>query len=97
MRCDQSVPDGFGGTEPRITCNAYLTTQRKAWDVLSDFWSAMLWLSEISHHFRGDSYCYGGGYYRRHRNYRCGTVLPEHGTGRRAGGLGTVGQPAGGP
>ncbi|EHU9433189.1 hypothetical protein KZD00_004019 [Escherichia coli] len=21
--CDQSVPDGFGGTEPRITCNAY--------------------------------------------------------------------------
>ena len=39
--CDQSVPDGFGGTEPRITCNAYLTTQRKAWDVLSDFCSAM--------------------------------------------------------
>ncbi len=37
--CDQSVPDGFGGTEPRITCNAYLTTQRKAWDVLSDFCS----------------------------------------------------------
>ncbi|ELK4978780.1 host specificity protein J, partial [Escherichia coli] len=25
----------------RITCNAYLTTQRKAWDVLSDFCSAM--------------------------------------------------------
>ncbi|ECI2239142.1 host specificity protein J [Salmonella enterica subsp. enterica] len=39
--CDQSVPDGFGGTEPRITCNAYLITQRKAWDVLSDFCSAM--------------------------------------------------------
>ncbi|HHZ5492231.1 TPA: host specificity protein J, partial [Escherichia coli] len=39
--CDQSVPDGFGDTEPRITCNAYLTTQRKAWDVLSDFCSAM--------------------------------------------------------
>ncbi|HIA8559271.1 TPA: phage attachment tail tip protein J [Escherichia coli] len=39
--CDQSVPNGFGGTEPRITCNAYLTTQRKAWDVLSDFCSAM--------------------------------------------------------
>ncbi len=33
--------DGFGGTEPRITCNACLTTQRKAWDVLSDFCSAM--------------------------------------------------------
>ncbi len=41
QNCDQSVPDGFGGTEPRITCNAYLTTQRKAWDVLSDFCSAM--------------------------------------------------------
>ncbi|WP_414650975.1 phage terminase large subunit family protein [Escherichia coli] len=39
--CDQSVPDGFGGTEPRITCNAWLTTQRKTWDVLSDFCSAM--------------------------------------------------------
>ena len=41
QHCDQSVPDGSGGTEPRITCNAYLTTQRKAWDVLSDFCSAM--------------------------------------------------------
>ena len=26
---------------------------------------AMLWLSEVSHHFAGRSYCYGGGYYRR--------------------------------
>ncbi|HDO7424664.1 TPA: host specificity protein J, partial [Escherichia coli] len=41
QHCDQSVPDGFSGTEPRITCNAWLTTQRKAWDVLSDFCSAM--------------------------------------------------------
>ncbi|WP_097475081.1 phage attachment tail tip protein J [Escherichia coli] len=41
QNCDQSVPDGFGGTEPRITCNAWLITQRKAWDVLSDFCSAM--------------------------------------------------------
>lgn len=39
--CDQPVPDGFGGTEPRITCNAYLTDQRKAWDVLGDFCSLM--------------------------------------------------------
>lgn len=39
--CDQWVPDGFGGTEPRMTCNAYLTTQRKAYDVLSDFCSVM--------------------------------------------------------
>ncbi|EJQ5834302.1 host specificity protein J, partial [Escherichia coli] len=33
--------DGFGGTEPRMTFNAYLSQQRKAWDVLSDFCSAM--------------------------------------------------------
>ncbi len=39
--CDQTVPDGFGGTEPRMTFNAYLSQQRKAWDVLSDFCSAM--------------------------------------------------------
>lgn len=39
--CDQPVPDGFGGTEPRITCNAYLTDQRKAWVVLGDFCSLM--------------------------------------------------------
>ncbi|EOP8907544.1 host specificity protein J, partial [Escherichia coli] len=39
--CDQRVPDGFGGTEPRMTFNAYLSQQRKAWDVLSDFCSAM--------------------------------------------------------
>ncbi|BDY94534.1 hypothetical protein MUTS15_31910 [Escherichia coli] len=29
------------GTEPRMTFNAYLAQQRKAWDVLSDFCSAM--------------------------------------------------------
>ncbi|HCN0060653.1 TPA: host specificity protein J, partial [Escherichia coli] len=39
--CDQTVPDGFGGTEPRMTFNAYLAQQRKVWDVLSDFCSAM--------------------------------------------------------
>ncbi|WP_423740901.1 phage attachment tail tip protein J [Escherichia coli] len=39
--CDQRVPDGFGGAEPRMTFNAYLSQQRKAWDVLSDFCSAM--------------------------------------------------------
>ncbi|EEP4096328.1 host specificity protein J, partial [Salmonella enterica subsp. enterica serovar Typhimurium] len=39
--CDQPVPDGFGGTEPRMTLNAYITTQRKAYDVLADFCSVM--------------------------------------------------------
>ncbi|HIB6751316.1 TPA: phage attachment tail tip protein J [Escherichia coli] len=39
--CDQTVPDGFGGSEPRMTFNAYLSQQRKVWDVLGDFCSAM--------------------------------------------------------
>ncbi|HDN6462075.1 TPA: phage tail protein [Salmonella enterica subsp. enterica serovar Dublin] len=39
--CDQMVPDGFGGMEPRMRCNAWLTTQRKAHDVLADFCSLM--------------------------------------------------------
>ncbi|HCM1914667.1 TPA: host specificity protein J [Salmonella enterica subsp. salamae serovar 28:r:e,n,z15] len=39
--CDQMIPDGFGGTEPRMTFNAYLFTQRKAYDVLADFCSVM--------------------------------------------------------
>lgn len=39
--CDQMVPNGFGGMEPRMTCNAWLTTQRKAHDVLADFCSLM--------------------------------------------------------
>ena len=39
--CDQMIPDGFGGTEPRMTFNAYLATRRKAYDVLADFCSVM--------------------------------------------------------
>lgn len=39
--CDQRVPDGFGGQEPRMTLNAYMTTRRKAYDVLADFCSVM--------------------------------------------------------
>lgn len=39
--CDHSVPDGYGGSEPRMTCNAYLTEQRKAYDVISDMCSIM--------------------------------------------------------
>lgn len=39
--CDQPVPNGFGGTEPRMTCNAYLAERRKAYDVISDFCSVM--------------------------------------------------------
>ena len=37
--CDQLVPDGFGGQEPRFTCNAWLTEQRSAHDVINDICS----------------------------------------------------------
>ena len=37
--CDQMIPDGFGGQEPRFTCNLWLTEQRSAYDVLSDLCS----------------------------------------------------------
>lgn len=37
--CDQLVPDGFGGREPRFTCNAWLTEQRSAYDVINDICS----------------------------------------------------------
>lgn len=39
--CDQRIPDGYGNTAPRITCNASLATQRRAWEVLTDFCSMM--------------------------------------------------------
>ncbi len=34
--CDQIVPDGFGGEEPRFTCNAYLSEPRDAKALLDD-------------------------------------------------------------
>ena len=34
--CDELVPDGFGGTEPRFTCNMYLQTRAEAFKVLQD-------------------------------------------------------------
>ena len=37
--CDQLVPDGFGGREPRFACNAWLTEQRSAYDVINDICS----------------------------------------------------------
>lgn len=47
--CDELVPDGFGGLEPRFSCNLYLQTQQEAWKLLAQmagiframtFWSA---------------------------------------------------------
>lgn len=37
--CDQLVDDGFGGKEPRFTCNCYITEQRQAYDVVHDLCS----------------------------------------------------------
>ncbi len=48
--CDEMVPNGKGGTEPRFTCNVYLQTQKQAYAVLQD-------LASI---FRGIAY-WGGG------------------------------------
>ena len=37
--CDRLVDDGFGGKEPRFTCNAWITEQRQAYDVINDICS----------------------------------------------------------
>jgi predicted phage tail protein len=44
--CDELVPDGQNGTEPRFTCNLYLQTRKQAYAVLQD----------IASIFRGISY-----------------------------------------
>lgn len=38
---------------------------------------AMLYFTEVSHHFRGNSYCFGGGYYRRGHAQRA-LVFPDN-------------------
>lgn len=46
--CDEMVPDGFGGEEPRFTCNLYLQTRQEAYSVLSSMASifrGMAWWS----------------------------------------------------
>jgi len=35
--CDELVPDGFGGQEPRFTCNIYMQTRAEAFKVVADF------------------------------------------------------------
>lgn len=37
--CDQLVPDGFGGQEPRFTCNLYKTEQSPAYEFISNLCS----------------------------------------------------------
>lgn len=48
--CDQIVPDGHGGTEPRFTCNLYLQSAAEAYKVLQD----------LAALFRGITYWAGG-------------------------------------
>lgn len=47
--CDELVPDGFGGMEPRFACNLYLQTREDAFRVLSDmvsiFAGMLFWAS----------------------------------------------------
>lgn len=40
--CDELVPDGEGGLEPRFTCGAYLTQATEAYKVIKDFFTTML-------------------------------------------------------
>ena len=46
--CDELVPDGKGGLEPRFSCNVYLKSQQEAYKVLKDlnstFRSMMFWI-----------------------------------------------------
>ena len=38
--CDEIVDDGFGGTEPRFSCNMWINTRQEAFKLLQDFSSA---------------------------------------------------------
>lgn len=40
--CDELVPDGNGGLEPRFTCGVYLTQPTEAYKVIRDFCTTML-------------------------------------------------------
>jgi predicted phage tail protein len=48
--CDEMVPDGYGGTEPRFTVNAVITEAKEAYDLMQQIASA----------FRGMSYWSSG-------------------------------------
>lgn len=48
--CDELVSDGFGGMEPRFTCNLYLQTREEAYKVINSMASI----------FRGMAYWAGG-------------------------------------
>lgn len=39
--CGELVPDGFGGTEPRFSCNALIQNQEEAYKLINDLCSVM--------------------------------------------------------
>ena len=49
--CDELVPDGKGGKEPRFTCNAYITRQVEAYKLLKDlatvFRGMVYWMNGV--------------------------------------------------
>ncbi|WP_341667335.1 phage tail protein [Alcaligenes sp. SDU_A2] len=47
--CDELVPDGKGGTEPRFSCNVYLQDKAEAWKVLQDLASVFRGLAYYAH------------------------------------------------
>lgn len=47
--CDELVPDGKGGTEPRFSCNVYLQEKAEAWKVLQDLASVFRGLAYYAH------------------------------------------------
>lgn len=51
--CDTLVPDGFGGVEPRFTCNLVINDRQEAYKIINDMASI----------FRAIVYYYAGGIY----------------------------------
>jgi len=47
--CDELVPDGKGGTEPRFSCNVYLQDKAEAWKVLQDLASVFRGMAYYAH------------------------------------------------
>lgn len=47
--CDELVPDGKGGMEPRFSCNVYLQEKAEAWKVLQDLASVFRGLAYYAH------------------------------------------------
>lgn len=58
--CDTMVPDGFGGVEPRFTCNLIIASREEAYKVMSDMASI----------FRAMTYYFAGSIYAVQDSYK---------------------------